>query len=100
MKKFALVIMMMTLTSIQLKAGSETVKPNTAVTAQAAEANALIARLNEINAMDKSEISFSEKRDLRKEVRAAKKHLREVHGGVYLSLGVIILIIVLLIILL
>lgn len=100
MKKLVAVIMMLTITSVQLKAGNETIKTTSTEATQLAEANTLIARLNEIKAMDKSEMSFSEKRDLRREVRATKKHLHEVHGGVYLSVGVIILIIVLLIILL
>lgn len=100
MKKYALVIMMMTFTTLQLKAGNESVNRDSTEASQLAEANTLIARLDEIKAMDKSDMSFSEKRDLRKEVRATKKHLHEVHGGVYLSVGVIILIIVLLIILL
>ena len=68
--------------------------------AEAAEANALIARVHEIHAMDKSKLSSSEKRQLRKEVRTTKKRLREMGGGVYLSVGAIIIIVLLLILLL
>ena len=57
----------------------------------------LTARLEEIKSMDKSAMSSSEKRHLRREVRSIKK---EINGGVYLSTGAIILIVVLLIILL
>jgi hypothetical protein len=64
------------------------------------EAKTLLLRLNEINAMDKSKISSSEKKNLRIEVRTIKHHLREIGGGVYLSVGTIIIILILLIILL
>lgn len=62
----------------------------------AAEAQKLINRLEEIKAMDKSKLSRAERRALKKEVRAAKKRL-ESSGGIYLSVGVIIVIILLLI---
>ncbi len=64
------------------------------------EAQKLTNRLDEINAMDKSELSASEKKALRKEVRSTKKELRQVGGGVYVSAGAIVLIIILLIVLL
>ena len=60
----------------------------------------LVARLEEIKAMDMSAMSRVEKKELRKEVRDTKKQLRENDGGIYLSVGAIILIVVLLIILL
>lgn len=68
--------------------------------ANAAEAATILNRLNEINAMDKSSLSFSEKKTLRKEVRASKKRMNQIGGGVYVSAGALILILVLLIILL
>lgn len=64
------------------------------------QAQALLSRLDEIKTMNKSELSFKEKRELRKEVRAAKKQLRAISGGVYLSTGAIIIIVLLLILLL
>ncbi len=64
------------------------------------EAQALISRLDEINAMDKAPLSKSEKRELRKEVRTIKKELTESSGGIYLSVGAVIIIILLLILLL
>ena len=69
-------------------------------TTDAAQADALIARLDEIKAMDKSSMSFSEKRNLHKEVRTIKEQLKDIGGGVYLSVGAVILIVILLIILL
>lgn len=65
-----------------------------------ADSTALIARLDEIYAMDKSSLSPSEKRELRKEVRATKKQLKHIGGGVYVSAGALILIVVLIVILL
>jgi len=65
-----------------------------------AEAQALISRLDEINAMDKAPLTKTEKRELRKEVRTIKKELTESSGGIYLSVGAVIIIILLLILLL
>lgn len=67
---------------------------------EAAETNALLQRLNEINTMDKSNLKFSDKRHLRSEVRSIKHQLKEIGGGVYISAGAVILILLLLIILL
>ena len=57
-------------------------------------------RLEEIKAMDRKELSGSERKALRREVREIKKELAAVSGGVYLSIGAIILIALLLILLL
>ena len=66
----------------------------------ARQADALLERLNEIKAMDKSNLSSVEKKQLRKETRAIKSQLKEIGGGVYLSVGAIIVILLLLILLL
>ncbi|HBH84802.1 MAG TPA: hypothetical protein DDY34_13475 [Bacteroidales bacterium] len=60
----------------------------------------LEVRLNEINNMDKSKLTSAEKKTLRKEVKSIKSTLREVGGGVYISVGALILILILLIVLL
>jgi hypothetical protein len=67
--------------------------------AEAAEAQLLIARLHEIKALDKKEMTFSQKKELRKEVRAINSTLHS-NDGIYLSVGAIIIIVLLLIILL
>lgn len=67
---------------------------------ESAEAQVMISRLEEIKAMDKSNMSSSEKKTLRKEVRTIKKSLAQLNGGVYLSVGAIIIIVLLLILLL
>ncbi len=70
------------------------------VTTPGKEADALLIRLNEINSIDKSNLKSSEKKALRKEVRSIKQQIRAIGGGVYISVGSLILIALLLIILL
>lgn len=60
----------------------------------------MLIRLNEIKEMDKSSLTGTEKKNLRREVRDMKKEMKAVSGGVYLSVGAIIIIILLLILLL
>ena len=57
-------------------------------------------RLNEIKAMDKSDMTSTEKKALRKEVKVIKSSLRDSNSGIYLSVGAIIIIVLLLILLL
>lgn len=68
--------------------------------AEEAQVKVLEARLTEIDKMDKSNLRPTEKRELRKEVRSIKKQISEIGGGVYVSVGAIIVILLLLIILL
>ena len=67
---------------------------------ESVESQAMMSRLEEIKAMDKSNMDSKEKRELRKEVRSIKKSMTELVGGVYLSVGAIIIIILLLVLLL
>jgi len=66
---------------------------------EAAEALVLTARLDEINMMNKEGMTRKEKRELRKEVNTIKAKLAA-SGGVYLSIGALLLVVILLIILL
>lgn len=103
----ATALLLVFLIPIQVKAGPgddpvttaaiETVDTDAAI---AAETEVLLARLEEINEMDKTDLTKAEKRELRKEVRQIDKTLTLSGGGVYLSVGALILVIVLLIILL
>ena len=68
--------------------------------AMPAEAKTLTLRLDEIKAMDMSKMKSAEKKNLNKEVKSIRHELRTIGGGVYLSAGAIILIVILLIILL
>ncbi|MBC7425548.1 MAG: hypothetical protein H7321_03340 [Bacteroidia bacterium] len=63
-----------------------------------AEVKSLLLRIDQINEMDKSSLKSSEKRELRKEVKTIKKRLSSIGGGVYISAGALILILILLII--
>jgi hypothetical protein len=60
----------------------------------------LLNRLEEIKKIDRSELNSSEKKALRKEVKAIKSSLKATGNGVYLSVSAIIIIILLLILLL
>ncbi|GEC71431.1 hypothetical protein SAMN05443543_10518 [Flavobacterium flevense] len=64
-----------------------------------AEVQTMLNRLNEIKEMDKSNLSSSEKKELRTEVKTIKKTLKSSGHGIYLSVGAIIIIILLLILL-
>jgi hypothetical protein len=57
-------------------------------------------RLEEIRDMDRSNLSKAERKALRLEVRMIREELAEMRGGVYLSVGAILLIALLLILLL
>ena len=63
------------------------------------EKDALVKRLNEIRGMDRSTLNAQEKSDLKNELKAMKHQIRP-GGGLYLSRGSLIVIIILLIILL
>ncbi|MDZ4757806.1 MAG: hypothetical protein SGJ10_06660 [Bacteroidota bacterium] len=106
MKKFTLcitaVLLLITFNPMQINAqapkASNAIEANPV--AEEAEARGLLYRLDEIRQMDKSKLSSAEKGNLRSEIKAKKKKLKQINGGVYLSTGAIILIIILLIILL
>ena len=57
-------------------------------------------RLEEIKTIDRETLSRGERKALRREVREIKKELAAIGGGVYLSVGALILIALLLILLL
>ena len=73
---------------------------STKTTEMPAEVKAMLTRLDEIKAMDKSSLTASDKKELRKEVRTIKKNLKASGNGVYLSIGAIIIIILILILIL
>lgn len=60
----------------------------------------LTKRIDVLQSIDRSELNRTEKRNLRKERKEINKELKAVSGGVYLSVGVLLLVIILLIILL
>ncbi|MEP7321894.1 MAG: hypothetical protein ABI761_08240 [Saprospiraceae bacterium] len=83
----------MSISSTALGATPELPRSSPAVTAeQFLEAKSILARVNEIKSMDKSSLSLNEKKQLRKEMRTAKKQLKQISGGVYIPIGALILI--------
>ncbi|WP_395066883.1 hypothetical protein [Flavobacterium sp.] len=98
-----LMILTLSLTVIPTNAFAKTIEPTT-VSANPkeipAEVKIMLNRLEEIKAMDKSDLSSSEKKVLRKEVKAIKSSLKATGNGVYLSVGAIIIIVLLLILIL
>jgi hypothetical protein len=99
---FMMAFLFLTCSPMSLKAITastiETLDP--VKTAEQAQAEVLITRLNDIKEMDKSSLTRGEKKELRQETRAIKKNLKDIGQGVYLSAGAIIIIILLLILLL
>jgi hypothetical protein len=63
------------------------------------EIQRMIDRVYEIREMDKSELTRTERRELRKEVREIKKEVRSSNSGIFISTGALIIILLLIIIL-
>lgn len=62
---------------------------------------AIIKRVEEIKAMDRSRLSGAERKELRKELRSLNKEAKIFgRGGIYLSVGAILVIILILILIL
>ncbi len=68
--------------------------------ADKAKFDKIVSRVEEIRNMDKSNLSRDEKKELRKELKEMKEQARAMKGGIYLSVGAIIIIILLLILIL
>jgi hypothetical protein len=105
MRKISLIIVMAFCMSSflpgQMMAGTNpnAVPVNSPATGSAA-ADAIMARLYEIKAMDLKTLKPAEKKELRTEVRTLKSQLKALTGGVYLSIGAIIIILLILLLLL
>jgi hypothetical protein len=106
MKKiiFGLLAAGLLVTFVPAQLNAATIDPPTGIIIvkpeESAEVKALLLRLDEINAMDKSDLKSPEKKDLRVEVRSIKHQLSELGDGLYLSVGAIVIILLLLVILL
>jgi hypothetical protein len=72
----------------------------TSPAAKEAEMSGLENRLEEIKAMDLENMPRSEKRKYAKEVKQIQKKMNAVGGGVYISAGALLVILILLIVLL
>jgi len=96
-----LIVLMFALSPAQSKAES---RPSVVATnpSEAERVNALLNKVYELRATDKSTLTRSERKTLRKELRTAKAQMQEGsrhYGGIYLSGGAIIIIILLIILL-
>jgi hypothetical protein len=100
--RIASIVMLMAIT---LPASSTIIGPrssqaNSSAKTEDPRAQQLLNRLEEIKGINKSELTRLEKKNLRKEVIGIKKEMKTLSGGVYLSVGAIIIIILLLILIL
>lgn len=106
MKKLTMSLMaaclMLLFLPAQLNAAIKTTSSNVVATnfSETVDPNVLLDRLNEIKSMDKSNMNTTKKKELRKETRSIKKSLKANNGGIYLSVGAIVIIALLLILLL
>ncbi|MBB2146704.1 hypothetical protein GM921_14465 [Pedobacter sp. LMG 31464] len=103
MKKFiySLVLIFTLGISTNTVSAATTKEPKTEMTAeQKVQFEKIVNRVEEIRNMDKSNLTRVEKKALRKELREMKDKARALSGGVYLSVGAIIIIILLLILIL
>jgi len=94
----SLIVALILLTTLPMSAAAPA--NNISTPTHSASASPLLARLDEIKAIDKSTLDSERKKELRKEVKSIKSNLRELGGGIYLSVGAIIIIVLLLILLL
>ena len=67
---------------------------------QVARMEEISRRVEEIKRMDRSQLSRQDRKDLRNELLEMKKEAKATSGGVYLSVGAIIIIILILILIL
>ncbi len=96
---FALIFMMAI--SANTVSAADKVKEKTELTAeQKVQLERITNRVEEIRHMDKSHLTRTEKKALRKELKEMKAQANAMGGGVYLSVGAIIIIILLLILIL
>jgi hypothetical protein len=100
-KKIVLVIFM-TVSSMMYSniTISDSTKINSTSKIEDARTLVLINRLEEIRAMNKTDLTRLEKKELRKEVKDIKKEMKNSGKGIYLTVGGAIIIILLLILLL
>lgn len=96
----AMMLLTLVPTTIKAETGTLTVPASSPTPAETALVNTMVTRLNEIKMMDIKSMNATQKKELRKEVRAIKSDMRKASEGVYLSVGAIIIIILLVILLL
>jgi hypothetical protein len=100
MKKLFAVLSLFLVVSLGFAAPTERPTPKKDLTEeQKAELAAIETRIAEIQAMDFSDMSKAEKKEIREELRDMKAQAKKASGGIYISTGAIIIILLLIIIL-
>jgi hypothetical protein len=103
MKRLAIsftIILLLAVSPLQLSAKSEI--SSTSEDPISNKTNILLTRLTEIKEKTKSSLTSVEKKALKKETRSIKRELKKLdgRGGIYISVGAVIIIILLLILIL
>ncbi|MFH4965241.1 hypothetical protein V8G69_09590 [Gaetbulibacter sp. M235] len=97
---YLLIVMLLSVLPNTVMASEKSPAPiDKPITEIPAEIKTMLNRLDEIKEMDKSNLKSSERRELRKEVREIKKEIKAKGGGLYISAGAIIIILLILLIL-
>src|SRR3569833_1112778 len=95
---FLAVALLLSLTTLTTRSfAADEVTANVATTERAQQ---IKSRVEDIKHMDKSNLTREERRDLRHELKDMRKEAKEMRGGVYLSIGAILIIILVLILIL
>src|SRR4051812_41901993 len=101
MKKLIICLLSILLPAISIQSNlkANPAPEKTQTIQQLEESKILINGLEEIKTIDKSTLSRTERRALRKEVRSIDSRLRAIGGGIYISAGALIIILILLLVL-
>ncbi|WP_276361101.1 hypothetical protein [Daejeonella sp. H1SJ63] len=92
-------ILFLTLAAPVVKANDNKSKPEITAS-QIARAEVIHKRVEEIRDLDKSQLSREERKQLRNELQELKREVKSMGGGIYLSVGAIIIILLVLILIL
>lgn len=97
--KIMLLVMMITIVSPAI-AVTTTINAKPASETPEQKLERLTKRIEEIKAMDKRSLTKAERKALKKEVRDIRDEAKALSGGVYISIGALLIVILLLILLL
>ena len=97
-KSIVTALLIMSVIPSQTYASAVVSSKSVSVNINEVQAEQMLKRLNEIKEMDKSNMTKPEKKVLRKEVREIQKVMANGNGGIFISVGALIIIILLLII--
>jgi DNA gyrase/topoisomerase IV subunit A len=90
----------MTVCAVPTFAGTSEATDSTATHTATSRSVVLTERLEQIKEMDLKSLTNAEKKSLRKEVKEIQKEVKRDNGGIYLSVGAILVILLILILIL